>query len=135
MRIYFAAALTCVLSWPTASEAAPITREVCRDLVRYEDAGAVAYRPGVDARGRRVVGADAGGQAGFRPLPIAVDISILLPKRILVPADSELQSEVPVSRFVVHEDGAMTFAGQRLAPIEQQAIGDVCRRIYGVSEQ
>lgn len=131
MRMFFAAALTFTLAWPAAGGAARITQEVCRELVRYEAAGAVAYRPGVDIRGRRVVGADAGGQGGFRPLPTAVDVSVLLPKRILVPAEDELRSEVPISRFVVHEDGAMTFAGQILAPTEQQAIGVVCYEVYG----
>ena len=132
MRTFVFAAMTLAIA-VTASPAASaqLTRKVCQDIAAVYGGQGAAYQPGVDARGRRVVGAEA-NQAGFvAPTPTAIDISVLLPKSIVQPKDAQVRGEVPISRFAVHQDGSITYAGQRLGVAEQQAVQGICHRFYG----
>lgn len=52
-----------------------ITKRDCRRLVRHQASADVAYKPGVDVRGNRVVGADVNG--GFTiPLPDVYEFNV-----------------------------------------------------------
>ena len=52
-----------------------ITKKDCRRLVRHTASADVAYRPGVDVRGRKVVPADAGGRVPLK-LPDVFEFNI-----------------------------------------------------------
>ncbi|MCH7832571.1 MAG: hypothetical protein IIC55_06830, partial [Proteobacteria bacterium] len=52
-----------------------ITKKDCRRLVRHTASADVAYRPGVDAYGRKVVPADAGGRVPLK-LPDVFEFNI-----------------------------------------------------------
>jgi hypothetical protein len=56
-----------------------VTKSECSNIVRHVAADDVKYKPGVDVRGKRVVGASTKGDGGFRfktPDSIEFDLSI-----------------------------------------------------------
>ena len=52
-----------------------ITKKDCRRLVRHTASADIAYRPGVDVRGRKVVPANAGGRVPLK-LPDVFEFNI-----------------------------------------------------------
>lgn len=81
MKRVFLAGLVVLLAWPggTAAESGKVTVKMsprdCRRLVRRHPSGDVAYRPGVDVRGKPVVPADLGGGSRLKlPKVISFDI-------------------------------------------------------------
>ena len=112
--------------------AAMLTEEVCEELAYYERSGAVAYQPGVTARGERVPLAEARKGGDVAPTPDSIDVSVVLQDKYLVPRERELlRGEIPISRFVTGPDGRMRYAGQPLAVEDQAEISGFCLRHYG----
>ncbi|MEQ9123110.1 MAG: hypothetical protein RIM80_11155 [Alphaproteobacteria bacterium] len=118
------------VSGPAAAGAMQ-TEKVCIDLARKERAGDVAYQPGVDVRGRRVVRADVNPHPATIPAPSAVDVSVVLRGEDFAPGDRRLRGEVPVGRFFVRSDGVVSYEGQPLTPEMQQEVSVVCRQVWG----
>ncbi len=93
----------------------------CRLLTRHQPDADVAYRPGVDARGRSVVPADLGSTgpgAAARlqtPTKIVIPIEVDLFDRFGVPANPDLfEADAQVGQ-VIYDDGKVFYNGQRLA--------------------
>jgi len=66
-----------LLSWPSATDAASakIKSRDCQRLVGHQSSA--AYKPGVDVRGRKVRGADAGGGSTYKlPKEFSFDIGV-----------------------------------------------------------
>ena len=107
-----------------------LTEEVCRKLQAHERAGNVAYKPGVNSQGQRVLRTST--RPGNAPRPAGVDISILLQDRYAVPPNPKLyKGEIPVSRVFVRSDGGVNYAGQPLTTADQQEISVICGMAWG----
>ena len=64
------------------AETVVITESHCRELVRHVPADDVAYRPGVEVKGRSVAPADLGGGTHIPvPDPFAITIKVELSER------------------------------------------------------
>ena len=105
-----------------------ITRQDCTRVVRHVPAPDVAYRPGVDVRGRKVAPADLDG--GFKVTPpkeFDIPITVDLQDRLGIPANPTLfQAEAEVGK-ITYKDGKAWFNGQPLATEKTAALAKFCR--------
>ncbi len=123
-------ALIFVLALPVAAAAATLTisKAECRKLVRHQPLADVAYRPGVDVRGRRVAPADLDGGTNVAvPQEIEISIDVELDETIGAAASGLYEPEAKIGK-VVYKNGRAWFNGQ---PLETGANADVfaaCRK-------
>ena len=101
------------------SEEVTVSKRACRELVAHQPAPDVAYRPGVDARGRSVASADL--EDGSRivlpsdiTVPMTVDLFARTGRKAL--RGAELRSTVGEVRY---SDGHVTF--------NDRPLGEACR--------
>ena len=74
-----------------------ITKKDCRRLVRHTPSADVAYRPGVDVRGRKVVPADAGGRVPLKlPDVFEFNIDVDIRKDLGAPEDDAAAASAAV---------------------------------------
>ncbi len=120
----------CVVAMCPAVVAAqePLVRigaEDCRRLVRHVPDADVAYRPGVDVRGRPVAPADLGGGWQLNlPAEIAVPVTIDLARRYGL--EPPVAAETPLGVVTVR-DGQALFNGQPMSDFDQNLIAEACR--------
>ena len=129
MKILIAAILVLALPTTTAvAETLTISKAECRKLVRHQPSADVAYRPGVDVRGRRVAPADLGGGTTIAvPQETEIPITVELEKTIGAAASGLYKPEANIGK-VVYKNGRAWFNGQ---PLETGVNADVvaaCRR-------
>jgi hypothetical protein len=99
----------------------------CRRLVQHQPSADVAYRPGVDSRGRAIASADV------NPTPTALageftfDLNVDLAGR--VPAGSQLfEPQLGVGRVTIRPDGQVAFNGRPVGDPDRAALGELCAR-------
>jgi hypothetical protein len=112
---------------PAWAQKVTITGIDCRKLIRHQPSADVAYKPGVDARGRPVAPADINGAPQIRvPEVITFDAAVDL-RRFGIPATSPLfQPNVSIGRVDVLQDGRVFFNGERLGNPEIAALEELC---------
>jgi hypothetical protein len=127
-RLCLAACLA-LLAGPALAQTVTITGVDCRKLARHMPAPDVAYKPGVDARGRPVAPADINAAPQIRvPETITFDAAVDL-RRFGIPQTSPLfQPNVAVGRVDVLQDGRVFFNGERLGDPEIAALEEFCRQ-------
>jgi len=130
-RLGLALCLVCVAA-PALAQKVTISGVDCRKLARHNPAPDVAYKPGVDARGRAVAPADINAAPQIRvPDTITFDAAADL-RRFGIPASSPLfQPNVHVGRVDVQQDGRVFFNGERLGDPEIAALEEFCGRRTG----
>lgn len=119
-----------------AAEEIRVSHDACRNLARYQPAPDVAYRPGVDARGRSVTPADLGPS---RPLVlpdvVSFDINMDLKKYSQGGlANSPRMGSLEFSAGTVTVDvttGQVTFDGQPLTDEDQALLAVECQKAFG----
>jgi len=116
--IYGARALTYSISVPE-----------CASLVVHSPSADVAYRPGIDAEGRRVAPADLGGGTSIdAPKRLEIPITVDLQKRLGIPADPNLfQTQNFSVGTVVWENGRASFNGVPLQNEQMAALVAYCK--------
>ncbi|HEX2116637.1 MAG TPA: hypothetical protein VHM01_19710 [Alphaproteobacteria bacterium] len=123
------AACLIVVAAPAWAQKVTIAGIDCRKLIPHQPSADVAYKPGVDARGRPVAPADVNGAPQIRmPEVITFDAAVDL-RRFGIPATSPLfQPNVSVGRVDVLRDGRIFFNGERLGSPEIAALEELCSR-------
>lgn len=118
-----------VLAVPAFAQKVTVTGIDCRKLARHMPAPDVAYKPGVDVRGRTVAPADINGAPQIKvPEVITFDASVDL-RRFGIPVSSPLfQPNVGIGRIDVLQDGRVFFNGQRLGDPEVAALEELCHQ-------
>ncbi len=107
-----------------------IPRADCTRLVEHRSAPDVAYKPGVDVRGKKVAPADLPGSSAAIKAPKQVEIAISF-NPLRGAAGSRFGSSeliVGTVRFNL-ETGAATFNGRPLTDPEQAELARKCQRI------
>lgn len=133
MKIWAKCILAGVALWPAGhagGEAVAVAEAECRLLARHMPAADVAYQPGVDVRGRRVVPADASphGQIAT-PQQVALDVSIPLRALLFEPQRRLAEAEVQVGRLAVDlASNELVFNGRPLTDPELAHLVAACRR-------
>jgi hypothetical protein len=127
-RLCLAACLV-ALATPAMAQKMTISGVDCRRLVQHQPAPGVAYKPGVDARGRAVAPADLNAAPQIRvPETITFDAAADLRRFGIPPSSPLFQPNVHVGRVDVQQDGRVFFNGQRLGNPEIAALEDLCRQ-------
>lgn len=118
-----------MVSAPAAAEEALIRIDArdCARLVRHQPAGDVAYRPGVDVRGRAVAPADLGGGSHLAMGEITVAIEIDMARRYGVPTPSDRYDATAPIGIVTIRNGTVLFNGQPMSDFDQDVIAAACR--------
>lgn len=109
-----------------------ITRLDCTRIVRHVPAPDVAYRPGVDVRGRKVAPADLDN--GFKvepPEEFEIPITVDLQDRLGIPANPTLFEAEAKIGTIVYRKGKAWFNGQPLATENTAVLAKVCRERLG----
>ena len=126
MRRLLALALVAFAA-PAAGQTVVVDTAACRQLVRHHPSADVAYRPGVDSRGRPVAAADLSPPPQVLAREFTFDLNVDLRGR--VPAGSQLfEPQLNVGRVAIGPDGRVAFNGQPLADPDQVALAELCAR-------
>jgi hypothetical protein len=124
------AVLVLALPAAVASGAGTLTmsKNDCRKLVRHQPSADVAYRPGVDARGRRVAPADLGGGTNITvPDEIEIRINVELNETIGAAASGLYEPEARMGK-VVYRNGRAWYNGQPLETDANSEVVEACKR-------
>lgn len=96
---------------PSDSVSVAISRSECEYLMRHRPAPDVAYKPGVDVRGKPVVPADRGG---LPPLHLPDNYTFVVSRTIAgLPGGVEVEMAIGEIEYDI-DSGRMTFNGQPL---------------------
>ena len=107
-----------------------VTKRDCKRVLKRQTKSA-EYKPGVDARGRRVKSADLGGGSPIKlPKEITIDIGIDLDEKYGLGSGGKYTGTAKIGQVKVR-NGQVFWNGQRLGNQEQGAIAEACRRMYG----
>ena len=120
-----------LLTAPAVSQSKiQVKKRDCRKVLKRQMKSA-EYKPGVDARGRKVKSADLGGGSPIKlPKEITIDIGIDLDEKYGLGSGGKYTGTASISKVKVR-DGQVFWNGQPLGNHEQSAIADACRRMYG----
>lgn len=109
-----------------------ITKRDCKRVVAHQARDDVAYKPGVDVRGRKVKPADLDGRKPLKlPNELTIDIGIDLGKRLGIGDDgNKFSGDTNLGKVKYDiKSGKMTFNGQPIGSSEQAAIAAKCREL------
>lgn len=111
--------------------AAKVSKAECSRIVAHAPAPDVAYKPGVDARGRKVAPADASGANPIAiPDEITIDIGVDLDKKYGLGSGGKYTGEGTVGKVVV-KGGRVFWNDKPLDQNDQSALAEACRKTYG----
>ena len=109
-----------------------LDRRDCAVLARHVPSADVAYTPGVDAHGRKVVPADLGGGNGVAlPDRFEFPVTIDLGDRLGIPAggDADYIARMPVGTVSIDPGGHVAFNGVPLTDDEATELSARCQSI------
>lgn len=118
-----------ILIYSADAQTVKITESDCSNFVRHVPANDVAYKPGVDAKGRAVVPADLGGAPQIKvPTEFSIPITVDLQKRLGIPADpNSFQTQNFAIGTVTWKDGRGYFNGQPLQNEDAARLSALCQ--------
>ena len=136
MKLGIKAILAAVTLWPAGQAGGgpvSVTEADCRLLERYVPADDVAYRPGVDVRGKPVVPADASPHGRIAtPQQVAIDLSLPLRDVAARPPAGLGGAEVQVGEVTVDlATNRLAYNGQPLSDPELSQFIAACRAPRG----
>ena len=116
---------------PAAAQTVKITSADCSRLVtKHVPAPDVAYKPGVDVRGRAVAPADLGGAPQIKiPDQINIPITVDLQKRLNIPANPNLFKPEADLGMVTFQGTQVFYNGQPIGDTAQAARAAECQKI------
>jgi hypothetical protein len=109
-----------------------VTEKECKKLIRFMPGGDVAYKPGVDVHGNKVVGADLPGTQRIQlPDVIAIDITVNIYEHLGITPPTRLGDSSAKIGVVEFKRGKLTFNGQSLGDPAMEDVVAVCRAEFG----
>jgi hypothetical protein len=118
-----------VLVYSAEAQTVKIREADCAGFVRHFPIDDVAYKPGVDAKGRAVAPADLGGGIQLKlPTEFSIPITVDLQKRLGIPVDpNTFQTQNFTVGTVTWKDGKGYFNGQPLQSEEAARLAALCQ--------
>lgn len=111
----------------TSAQSIVVTSGDCAALVEHQPSADVAYRPGVDVRGRAVVAADLAGAPRIAlPDEIVIDVTVLVYEYLGQTPPSGLGDTRTTVGRLVFSDGKLTFNGEPLSDPASDAVAAAC---------
>ncbi|PCJ60394.1 MAG: hypothetical protein COA65_04020 [Rhodospirillaceae bacterium] len=107
-----------------------VSQADCLKLTKHVPSADVAYKPGVDVRGRAVTPAETGGSHSIvPPNNFTVDITVRLDKRFNIPVTPDLyQPEATIGTITIEGDKAY-FNGQPLVTESINKLAEICSKL------
>ena len=106
-----------------------VSKSECRRISKHQSTA--DYKPGVDARGKKVKDADMPGGSPIKmPETISIDIGVDLEKKYGLGSGGKYTGEGKVGTVTVKGDKVF-FNGQPLDQRDHAAIAEACRKTYG----
>ncbi|MES2729657.1 MAG: hypothetical protein V4621_06120 [Pseudomonadota bacterium] len=112
---YLIFTLALFMAFPSWAEDVTVDVQLCRDMVSHVPGNDVAYRPGVDVKGKPVIAADVQTSQDFnflktiQEIPLSVDLA-----RRLNINTTGLEMETPLPPLHLRPDGRVFWNGQDL---------------------
>lgn len=122
-RAIAAVSLLVLMNLADGAEAQTIAERDCRRLERHIPAPDVAFRPGVDVRGRPVAPADLAPPAAIVPDRFPILLGVDLRERLGLP--SGLIADLPLGVIEI-ENGVVLFNGRPIAPDAVAGLAAAC---------
>lgn len=120
-----------MISSATAAGEVRMSAGACQRVVKHAPANGGAYKAGVDVRGRRVAGADAGGASPIKlPDEISFYIGVDLEEKYGLGANGKYTGEGVVGTVTV-KGGRVYYDGKLLDSNDQRTVTAACGRTYG----
>ena len=121
-----------VLAASAKGSSVKISRSECKGFVKHQSGA--DYKPGVDARGKKVEGADLPGGSPIKlPETISIDIGIDLDKKYGLGSGGKYTGEGVVGKVTVKGDKVF-FNEQPLDQRDRAAIAEACQKAYGTKK-
>jgi hypothetical protein len=119
-----------VLIYSADAQTVTIRTTDCASFVSHMPTSDVAYKPGVDVRGRAVAPADLDGGVRIKPPEeLTIPITIDLQKRLGIPVDpKQYQTQNFTVGTVTWKDGRGYFNGQPLQSEESARLAELCQQ-------
>lgn len=110
-----------------AAQQLKVSKKDCRRILKHVPSADVAYKPGVDVRGRKVKGADLGGASPIKvPDEITFNVGSDMAKKHL---GGDYTGDAVFGKVTVKK-GRVYWNGKPLDNSNQQAIAEACKRNY-----
>jgi hypothetical protein len=109
-----------------------LSRSECADITKHQSSA--EYKPGTDARGKKVKEADLPGGSPIKlPETITIDIGFDLDKKYGLGSGGKYTGESVVGKVTVKGD-KVYWDGKPLDQRDQAAIAEACRQTYGTKK-
>jgi hypothetical protein len=106
-----------------------LSKSECSRIVKHQSSA--EYKPGTDARGKKVKEADLPGGSPIKlPETITIDIGFDLDKKYGLGSGGKYTGESVVGKVTVKGD-KVYWDGKPLDSTDQSAIAEACRKTYG----
>ena len=116
---------------PAQASNVKISERVCRQIAKHAPADGGAYQAGVDVRGKKVVGADAGTASPIKaPESISFDYGIDLDKKYGIGSTGTASAIATIGKVTVRGN-RVYWNGQPLDDGDLSAMAAHCARVYG----
>ena len=130
MRIILVIAVLLLGSWSNSVDAASatITSKDCKSLVRQQANADVAYKPGVDVRGKKVRSADAGGDSSLKlPKEFSFNIGVDIAAKYGLDAKN-ISADLTLGKISV-KGGRVYMDGKPMTTNEQARLAAKCKKL------
>ena len=108
-----------------------VSKRDCNRLVKHQPSADVAYKAGVDVRGKKVKSADADGTVKLDlPEEITIPITFDIAEKYGVGTAGKFAGESTVGKVTV-KGGRTYWNGKPLDSEDQAAIAAACQKVYG----
>ena len=108
-----------------------VDKRTCQKILKHAPADGGGYKPGVDVRGKKVVGANVAGSTSIKiPKDISFDYGIDLEAKYGLGNTTAATGNPTIGRVTVR-GGRVFWNGQPLDGTDRSAIAAECGRVYG----
>tara|TARA_B100000676_G_C17735711_1_gene658768 strand:+ start:246 stop:656 length:411 start_codon:yes stop_codon:yes gene_type:complete len=132
LKVAFAAAFMLATGYAQAADTTvKVSARDCRKLVQFKARSNVNYKPGVDVRGRKVVGANlAGGHKLKLPSTVEFNIGFNPLKGAAAARFGDTSANVGKVKYDISKN-TFTFNGQ---PINDKAMAEIARKCRNAAQ-
>lgn len=112
-----------------AAEGITVSKRDCRRVTAYQPSGDVDYKPGVDARGNAVAGANLPGSVIIEaPKTITIPLTLELADLFALPPGMEAEAGIGTVKYDIGS-GKLEYNGQPLTDPQMAAIAAACAKM------
>ncbi|WP_193180390.1 hypothetical protein [Nisaea sediminum] len=106
-----------------------VSKRDCQRVIAYQPSADVEYKPGVDARGNAVAGADLPGSVIIEaPKSITIPLTLELAELFALPGGTSAEAGIGTVKYDIGS-GRLEYNGQPLTDPQMAAIAAACAKM------